>query len=127
MSPQVQVKIRTQDRLHWTIHQNRQELIDACREPTKAINETKTESWKNLFQDVMLNADGPNMWKVIQGLNGSPDANSPNKTTFQDRRIITNIKPKSNVFIHHYARVSKLNMSGVNRDLNQQFKKRLNA
>ena len=85
------------------------------------------QSWKDLFQDAMLNADGPNMWKVIQGLNGSPDANSPNKTKFQDRRTITNIKPKSNVFIHHYTMVSKLNMSGVNRDLNQQFKKRLNA
>ena len=27
----------------------------------------------------MSNCDGPNMWKVIQGLNGTPDANSPDK------------------------------------------------
>ena len=43
MSPHVRAKIRTQDRLHRTIRQNRQEWIDACREPTKAINEAKTE------------------------------------------------------------------------------------
>ena len=85
------------------------------------------QSWKDLIQDAMSNADGPNIWKVIQGLNGSPDANSPNKAMSQDSRTITNVKSKANVFIHHYARVSKLNMSGANRDLNQQFEKRLSS
>ena len=40
-------------------------------------------------------------------------------------RTITDIKCKANVFINHYARVSKLNMSQFNRDTNQQFKKTL--
>ena len=43
------------------------------------------------------------------------------------RRTITDIKSKVNVFINHYARVSKLNMSQEDRDINRQFKKRLNA
>ena len=42
-------------------------------------------------------------------------------------RTITDIKSKANVFINHYARVSKLNMSKSNRDINRQFKNHLNA
>ena len=38
-------------------------------------------------------------------------------------RTITDIKSKAKVFINHYARVSKLNMSKSDRDINRQFKK----
>ena len=75
----------------------------------------------------MSNSEGPNTWKVIQGLNGTPDANSPNKVMPHEGRTITDIKSKANVFINHYARVSKLNMSQDDRDINQQFKKHLNV
>ena len=75
----------------------------------------------------MSNSDGPNMWKVIQGLNGTPDANSPNEAMSHNSRTITDIKSKVNVFINHYARVSKLSMLQSDRDTNQQFKKRLKA
>ena len=101
--------------------------MDACREATEAINEAKIESWEDLLQDAVSNSDGPNMWKVIQGLNGTPHVNSPNEAMLHDGRTITDIKSKANIFINHYARVSKLNMSRVNRDLNRQFKKRLNT
>ena len=120
MTPHVRAKIPNCNRLHQTIHQNRQEWIDACHEANEAINEAKTESWKNLLQDTMSNSDGPNMWK---GLNGTPDANSPNKAMSHNGRTITDIKSKANVFINHYAKVSKLNMSQSDRDINRQFKK----
>ena len=64
---------------------------------------------------------------VIQGLNGTPDANSLNEAMSHDYWTITNIKSKANIFIHHYAGVSKLYMSRADRDLNRQFKKHLNA
>ena len=123
ITPHVRAKIRNRNRLRQTIHQNRQEWIDACREATEAINEAKTESWKNLLQDAMSNSDGPNMWKVIQGLNGTPDANSPNEAMSHNGRTITDTKSKANVFINHYARVSKLKMSQSDCDINRQFKK----
>ena len=107
------------------IHQNHQEWIDACREANEEINEAKTEGWKNLLQDTMSNSDGPNMWKVIQRLNGTPDANSPNKAMSHNGRTITDIKSKANVFINHYARDSELNMSQSDHDTNWQFKKRI--
>ena len=111
MTPHVQAKIRTRNRLRRKIYQNQQEWINACREATEANNEAKTESWKGLLQDAMSNLDGSNMWKVIQGLNSTPDANSPNEAMSHNVRTISDFKSKASVFIHHYARVSKLSMS----------------
>ena len=75
----------------------------------------------------MSNSDGPNMWKVIQGLNGTPDANSPNEAMSHNGRTITDIKSKANIFINQYAMVSKVTMSQSDRDINRQFKKCLHA
>ena len=75
----------------------------------------------------MSNSDGPNVLKVIQGLDSTPDANSPNEEMSHDGRTITDIKSKAKVFINHYARINKLKMSQVNRDLNKQFKKCFNV
>ena len=123
ITPHVRAKIHNRNRPCQTIHQNCQEWIDACREATEAINEPKTESWKNLLQDAMSNSDGPNVWKVIQGLTGTPEANSPNEAMSHNGRTITDTNSKANVFINHYARVSKLKMSQSDRDINRQFKK----
>ena len=111
MTPHVRTKIHNRNHLRRTIHQNRQEWIDACFEATEAINETKTESCKDLLQDAMSNSDSPNMWKVIQVLNSTPDANSPNSPMLHIGQTITGINSKVHVFINYYARVSKLNMS----------------
>ena len=127
MTPHVRAKICIRNRLRRTIHQNRYEWIDACCEATEAINEAKSESWKDLLQDAMSNSNGPNMSKVIQGLNGTPDANSPNEAMSHNSQTITVIKSKANIFINRYARFSKLNMSQSDRDINQQFKKCLHA
>ena len=89
----------------------------------------KAESWENLLQDAMSNSDGPNMGKVIQGLNGTPDANSSNEAMYRNCRtiILNDIESKANVFINHYNWVSKLNMWQSDHNTNRQFKKRLNA
>ena len=59
------------------------------------------------------------MWKVIQGLNGTLDANSPNEAMSCSSRTIADIKSKENVFINYYASVSKLNISLTDQNLNR--------
>ena len=63
----------------------------------------------------------------FQGLNGTPDDNSPNEAMSHNDRTITDIKLKADIFINRYARVSKLTMSQFDRDINRQFKKCLHA
>ena len=65
------------------------------------------------------------MWKVIRGLSGTPDVNSLNEVMSHNGWTITDIKSKANVVINHHARVSKLNMSQSDRDINRQFKKNI--
>ena len=69
----------------------------------------------------MPNPNGPNIWKVIQGLNSTSGANSPYEAMSHDGRTIIDIKSKANVFVNYYARVGKLNMSQFNHDINRQF------
>ena len=68
----------------------------------------------------MSNSDDPNMWKVIQGLNGTLDANSPNEAVSHNGRTITDIRSKTDVFINYYSRVSRLNMSQSNQPTVQE-------
>ena len=75
----------------------------------------------------MSNSNGPNMWKVIQSLNGTLDANSTNDAMSHNGRTFTRIKTKANIFVDYYAKVSKLNISKTDRDLNRHFKKQLDA
>ena len=77
INPHVQAKIHNSNRLRHTIHQNRQEWIDACQEVNVAINEAKANSWKDFLHSSVSNADVPDAWKVIRGLNNTPDTNSP--------------------------------------------------
>ena len=71
---------------------------------------------KDLLHDAMSNSDESNIWKVIQGLNGIPDTNSPNEAMSHNGRTITDIKTKAKIFVNHSTRVIKLNMSKANRD-----------
>ena len=56
-------------------------------------------------------AVGPDVWKIVRGLNGSPNTNSPNEAMFHNDRTTTNTKPNAKIFINHYVRVSKLHMT----------------
>ena len=61
---------------------------------TTYVGNGMDESWKDLLHDAMSNSDEPNMWKVIQGLNGTPDANSPMKLCHTIVALSPSPKPK---------------------------------
>ena len=90
-------------------------------------SQAKANSWKDLLHSSKSNADGPDVWKVIQGLNGTPDTNSPNEAMSHNGRTITDTSSKANIFINHYDRISKLHMTKEDPDLNCHLKQRLNA
>lgn len=93
LTPHVRAKIHIHNHLRWTIHQN-QEWVDAFCKVTMAINEVKTDGWKDLLQHAMSNSDGLNMWKAIQGANGTPDVNSPNEAMSKTIALAPVSKPK---------------------------------
>ena len=118
INPPVWRKICQHNRLHRTIHQNRQECINACWEANVAINEAKDNSWMDLLHSSVSKAGKPDVWSVIWGLNSTPDTNSSNETMSHNGQTITNTKSKTIIFINHYARVSKVHMTKEDRCLN---------
>ena len=67
----------------------------------------------------MSDSDESNIWKGIQGLNGTPDTNSPNEAMSHNGHTITGIKTKAKIFVNHSTRVIKLNMLKANHDQKQ--------
>ena len=59
---------------------------------------------------------------MIKPLNGTPENNSPNEAVIHNNRCITSDKRKADIFIKHYAGVSKIDMSKVDRTENRKFK-----
>ena len=103
MTPHVRAKIRTRNQSGRTININRQKWINACREANEAINEAITDSWKEVLAGAMTNTNNRDMWKVIKGSDGAPEANSPNEAMSDHGRVITDAKAKANIFLNHYA------------------------
>lgn len=60
-------------------------------------------------------------------MNGTPDTNSPNEAMSHKGKTITSNKKKANVFMQHYASVSKLKLSKENRETNRHLKKVLES
>ena len=121
INPHFRAKFHNRNHLCFTIHlgytiYHRQEWIDACREANVAINKAKANNWKDFLPSSMSNADSPDVWKVIRGLNGTPDTNSSNEAKSHNGWTITNTKYKANIFINYYARVSKPHMTKEDHD-----------
>ena len=111
-------KVANDKRVQW---------LNACHEVTDAIRDAKRESWRDLLEGAVGLGDDQKLWKVIHSLNGTPDSNSPNEAIHHKGRVITSGKKKSNVFISHYAAVSKLNFNMRERAVNRRLKKILKS
>ena len=105
--------------------ERRQAWIQACQDVTTATIEAKEESWRDLLDDAVGTIDDTKMWRVIRSLNGSPDDNTPNEALIHKGRVITSNKKKANIFLQHYADVSRLKFSKKERATNRRLKKLL--
>lgn len=75
----------------------------------------------------MSNTSGNDVWKVIKGLNGTPDAKCPSEAMPHNVRRITDAKGKANAFVNHYARVNNLSMTAEDCYLIREFKNRIDS
>ena len=129
MNPAVRTAVRKRNRI-WRERgpekkEWRAEWLSACKEASDATAQAKAESWKNLLEDAITEKSSDELWKIVKTLDGCPDTNSPNEALVHKGRRITSNKRKANVFMQHYASVSKLNFTKEDRDTNRELKKRL--
>ena len=117
--------IRKRNRLRQHLSTRRDEWLEACKDASKAINDAKTEAWRQVLEDASAGADDSKLWRVIRSLNGSPDANSPNEAMVQGGRLITSNKRKADLFARHFSEVGKIHFSKADRAENRALKGRL--
>ena len=125
MNPVVKAKIKTRNRLYRTVKENRTEWIDACRAVNQALDAAKEEGWRDLLQDAVTDADEGKIWGIIKSLNGSTSSNAPNVAMVHKGKTVTCNRKKADIFMQHYASVSKLKFSKEERALNRSMKKLL--
>ena len=131
MNPSVRTAVRKRNRL-WRERTKyadkkswREDWLTACHEASETAKEAKAESWKDFLEEVVTEKSSDELWKVIKSLDGCPDSNSPNEVLIHKKRRITSNRRKADVFMQHYASVSKLKFTKEDRIINRELKKRL--
>ena len=122
VTPAVRDAIKKRNKLRKNVSNNRKEWLDACQEARMAINHAKEEAWRGVLEDSSTTGDDRKLWRVIKSLNGTPENNSPNEAMIHNDRCITSDKRKADIFIKHYAGVSKIDMSKEDRTENRNLK-----
>ena len=84
--------------------QNRKEWIYVCRAVNQALDVTTEKGWQDLLQD----ADEGKHWGIIKSLNVSTSSNAQNVAMVHTAKTITCNRKKADIFMQHYASVSKL-------------------
>ena len=129
LKPEVKAKIKHRNRLRKNIKEKREEWKAACKDVNDSIRQAKEESWHELLEDVITEADDEKLWRIIKSLNGSPTSNARSEAmkhkTKQGTKTITSDAKKAEIFLQHYARVSRHKFSKGERDQNRQLKKML--
>ena len=127
LTPAVKAKIKKRNKLRRTITRNRTEWKEACQDVNDSIKDATEQKWIELLADVVTDADDAKLWKIVRSLNGSPETNSPNQAMIHNKKVITSDKKKADVFMSHYAKVSKLTFTKAERAWRRKFKRRWNA
>ena len=86
------------------------------------ISHAKEEAWRGVLEDLSTTGDDRELWRVIKSLNCTPENNSHNGAMIHNDRCITSDKRKADIFIKHYAGVSKIDMSKEDRTENKNLK-----
>ncbi|MEL6855582.1 MAG: endonuclease/exonuclease/phosphatase family protein, partial [Cyanobacteria bacterium J06607_13] len=121
-TPAVREAIRARNRLRGHISTRRNEWIEACKNVKDLVSQAKCEAWRQVLDDASAHHNDAKMWRVVGSLNGTPDANSPNEAMSHNGRLITSNKRKADLFVGHYANVSRLKTTKADRVQNRRLK-----
>ena len=122
VTPTVRAAIKERNKFRNTVKENRKAWLDACKEAQETINTAKEESWRNLLEDTVMEADDNKIWRLIRSLNGTPETNSPNEAMKHKGKTMTSNQKKIEIFAKHYASVSCHKFTKEERDINRDCK-----
>ena len=64
-----------------------------CKEVNEEIKKAKEESWRELLEEVVTDADEQKLWRIIKSLNGCPASNARNEAISHGKNsVITSMR-----------------------------------
>jgi hypothetical protein len=92
-----------------------------------ATREAKENSWAEFVGELENSTDTSKAWKVIRSLSGTPTSSSPNEALTHNGKSVVTDQKKADVFVDHYAKVSRLTFSKEERRRNREVRRALKA
>jgi hypothetical protein len=147
-SPEIDRLIRQRNvlRRNLSLGDNRERWLQVCAEVRLKVQEAKEKRWRDFLEGISLQPGGtstvrdddeergerhtPDLakaWRVIRSLSGTPDTGSPNIALRHNDRLITSDLRKADVFVAHYAHVSRLCFTREERATNRMARKLLGS
>ena len=125
MTPTVRAALKKRNKLRKNVRHQREEWLDACKEAQEEISKARQESWEDLLESTLHENDDQKMGKIINSLKACPETNSPNEALKHKDRTITSNQKKADLFVQHYANVSKHSFTKEERALNGNLRKKI--
>ena len=89
----------------------------SCKEVKKAVKQAKRESWRNFVEAIDPKTEPKKVAYTIKALEGNAIQTNKNEVIKVGERIYANDKEKADLFIRHYAQVSKLKLDKEDRKI----------
>lgn len=79
------------------------------------IKKSKEQKWKDFLEDTTANSDPNKIWRVIKSLSGKSPSSMNNEVLIHENRMYQTNKAKADIFMKHYASISRLNIPKTQR------------
>ena len=126
MTPALKAAMKRRNILGCTIGRNREQWLEACREVRSLTRCAKQNSWRIFVESLKGKTSSSHVWSVIRSLNGKRSPPMARNTVLEHggRSFVTDTA-KADVFIKHYASVSRHKFSRAERKVDRGVRVRL--
>ena len=126
MTPALKDAMKRRNKLGSAICRNREQWLEACREVRSLTRCAKQNSWRIFVESMKGKTSSSHVWSVIRSLNGKRSPPMARNTVLEHggRSFVTDTA-KADVFIKHYASVSRHQFSRAERKVDRGVRVRL--
>jgi hypothetical protein len=118
MTPVLKATMKRCNLLGCTIGSNREQWLEACREVRSLTRCAKQNCWHTLVESMKGKTSPSHVWLVIRPLNGKQSPSMARNTVLEHiGKSFVSDTVKTDVFIKHYASVSRHKFSRAERRL----------
>ena len=122
MNSELRTEIKKRNTLRRTVANNREEWVNQCKKVQQMVAATKEEKWVSFIEDMDWSGDTTIAWRTIRALGSVQKTSTRNEVLIHKNKEFEFDRKKAEVFMKHYASVSKINLSKEDQKINRECK-----